>query len=325
MQSLVYLVIKMKALRFDMEIPYWCSFGDFSSLNIKLTYPFPPLTTLFGMIQNAMGKVALHNINNKKEHKRIEKKYIENFNNLKFAIIIKDNGEVIEDYTNIHKGNRQQEKYENELKDKLKHIFKENDLDEKDFKNIHKYNFYNYLINGSINKKDLEEYKKIKIFCDKEEYKDILNTIIDYWIEHSNGVLGYNLNKKWISTQIHRQMIINPSYSIYIISNDNDEFSLDNIYRYLKNPLRPLYIGESNDAVTLLNMKIVEIVENKSSEIASVLPDLHSNSELIKVPINLKYNKDSTKDIYEICSIPKGTLYENINCYTFKGENFVFL
>ena len=56
----------MEALKFDLEVPFWCSFGDFSTLNIKLSYPFPPLTTLFGLIQNSMGKLAIHSLNNSK-------------------------------------------------------------------------------------------------------------------------------------------------------------------------------------------------------------------------------------------------------------------
>ena len=74
----------MKALRFDLEVPFWCSFGDFSSLNIKLSYPCPPLPTLFGLIQNAMGKEAIHNIHNKNIQKKLINQYIKDFKSMVF-------------------------------------------------------------------------------------------------------------------------------------------------------------------------------------------------------------------------------------------------
>ena len=90
----------------------------------------------------------------------------------------------------------------------------------------------------------------------------------------------------------------------------------------LKNPKRPLYIGESDDMVDITNIEIVDVDKIISSNISSVLLGVYNNSELVKVPLNLKYAIDNSN---KICSIPKGKLDEQIECYTYNGENFVFL
>lgn len=320
----------MEALKFDMEIPFWCSFGDFSSLNIKLTYPFPPLTTLFGMIQNSMGKPALHNISDKNELKKLKEQYVNDFNHLKFAVIIKDFGEKIEDFTNIHKGSRELEKnFEAPLKDIIQKLVERRKLNNKELNkqiNILKsHKFYFYLIEGKGKDNDKKKYEAaLKIFKEND-CENIIGEIKKFWIKKSKGLDGYNLNKAWISTQINRQKIINPKYSIYITSDDDGEWSLQNIFNHLNNPKRSLYIGESDDVVNIINIEIVNINEEESNNISSVLPDIYSNTDLIKIPTNLKYNLDSSKEPYSICAIPKGSLDQTVDCYSYNGESFVFL
>lgn len=303
----------MKALKFDLDIPFWCSFGNFSSLNLKLSYPFPPLTTLFGLIQNSLGRPALHEINEKKLNKNLTKKYIEEYNQLKFSIIIQDNGELIEDYTNIHKGNRINEKLESGLKKLLEEKYSKDKKIKDEINNIKKLDFYKFLLKNTENKK----FEKSKGIVEK------VNPIIFDYIKEFWNNNDYEANKKWLSTQINRQRIINPHYSVYITSDDkNGEYSLESIKSHLKNPRRPLYIGESDDVVNILNMSIVDIKENTSSNISSVIPGMYSNSELIKIPINLKFD---TKSYLRLCSIPNGELDQEIKCYTCNGENFVFI
>lgn len=306
-------VIKMKALKFDLDIPFWCSFGDYSSLNLKLSYPFPPLTTLFGLIQNSLGKPALHEINENKLKKNLKKKYIEEFNQLNFSILIRNNGELIEDYVNIHKGNRQNERLERQLESLLKEKYSDEDEIKKEFKNLKKLNFYKFLLNNISDEKFINT-KSIVNEIDSE----ILSYIKEFWNKND-----YEATKKWLSTQINRQRIINPYYSVYITSNDEKgEYSLESIKSHLENPLRPLYIGESDDIVNIINMSIADIEENTSSNISSVISGMYSNSELIKVPINLKFDK---KPYLGLCSIPNGKLDQEIECYTYNGENFVFI
>lgn len=310
----------MKALRFDLEIPFWCSFGDFSSLNIKLSYRFPPLTTLFGLIQNALGKEALHNIDENKIQNNLKKDYINDFNHLKFSIIINDYGEMIEDYVNIHKGSREKENYQNVLKKKLDEYIKDHSFNKELKEYITKlknYSFYEFLLNNQD-----EKYKEI--YDEIIKYDDtLIEFVFDYWNNFLHTFDNYNINKVWLSTQINRQRLIEPKYSIYILSDDDGEFSLENIMEALINPKRPLYIGESDDVVDILNVSLVDIKNSKSSLISSIIPGLYSNSELIKIPTNLKYNLDN--EYSTLCSIPKGDIGEIIKCYEYDGENFVFI
>ena len=309
----------MEALRFDLEIPFWCSFGDYSSLNIKLSYPCPSLTTIFGLIQNAFGFEALHNINDRTLENKLKKQYIEYFNNLKFSIIINNSGELIEDYVNIHKGSRERDKLEDSLKKKLDNLIKNHPNKEdikKILKHVKKYSFYNFLL-----KDDNNDYEDV--YNQVINYEEsLINEIIEYWEDFSNPKTIYNINKIWLSTQINRQRLIEPNYSIYIVSTD-DEFSLSNIKNALENPKRPLYIGESDDVVNILNISLVNIEPTTSSLISSIIPGLYSNSDLIKLPTNLKFNAE--KEFYTLCSIPKGELDIAIDCFEYNGERFVFL
>jgi len=357
----------MKALKFDLEIPFWCSFADFGSLNIKLTYPFPPPTTIFGLIQNAMQLPALHTLNhlNSKNVKEVKKSYINSFNHLKFAIILEGNGEKIEDFVNIHKGSRQQENLESDLEKILKYFVEDLNLNKNQLKKINiaklKLKKFHEHYKGFINVSNADK----KVFNDSinsiREYscETIFNIIETFWDTNIRGKKGFyingkwistsqfklensnkkglktsyqegslfNLNKQWVSTQIHRQRILNPKFRVYICSEENDDFwGLNNIFNVLKNPKRPLYIGESDDVVNILNLEIVELNENKhNSKIHSVLPGIYANSELVKIPIKLKYDIDHPNNHYKICSIPKGDINESIESYSHNGENIVFL
>jgi CRISPR-associated Cas5-like protein len=125
--------IKMKVIRADLEVPFWCSFSEYGTVNIRPTYPFPPPTTLFGLIQNALQKPALHDLT-EEERKVIAPQYLENYSKLYFAIIIQENGEKIDDYLNIHKGSREIEGFESSLKYELQKKLDELDLIEDDKK-----------------------------------------------------------------------------------------------------------------------------------------------------------------------------------------------
>ena len=310
----------MEALKLDLEIPFWCSFGDFSTLNLKMSYPFPPLTTLFGLIQNSMGKLAVHSLNNSKLEKKLKKEYVKEFNNLEFAVIIKDQGILVEDYVNIHKGSREKEKTEENLKKVLENFIKNSDYEDEIksyISDLKKYSFYKYLNDEQNNDFDEIFYKVNNL------NSNILDEIKNFWISESAGIKNYNINKIWLSTQINRQRLISPYFSIYISSDDNNEFSLESIEKHLSNPERPLYIGESDDVVNILNMSIVDIKRTSSSKISSVLPGLYSNCELVKVPTNLKFDEDN--EYLTLCSIPQGELDTVVECYEYDGENFVFL
>lgn len=309
-----------------------------------------------------------------------------------------NNGEKIEDFSNIHKGNRESEGIEDELKGKLKEfldtkcnnlnqeeinkILKEikNELDKNKLKkflkivtdvNLNKYDaeklkniltkciddkciykldenkmakiseaiselltsklklrrFHRYLQNNDCSEGDTAIFKKINGIIREYDWEESLDIITKFWAENYNGIKGFNLNKSWINTQIHRQKIINPIFVVYINLETNELSLIKDIYNALKNPKRPLYLGESDDVVNILELELIELnkINDKKSDINSVLPGIYENSELVKIPVKLKYDINHPNDHYKICSIPKGNINKSIESFSYNGENIVFL
>ena len=275
----------MQVLKFDVEIPYWCSFKQFGTVNIQQTYPFPPPPTIFGMIQNALGK--LH-----KDYYGFEK--------LNFAIIVRNEAEKLDDYSNILKGNRERRSSRSALRDELSSKFKD---EEKELKK------------QGLNEEQINEKKK--------EYEQI------FWDDKTNKFGAYAIEKIWMKTQVTRQKLINPKYSIFLKSHDNAEYSLKNISEALRYPKRPLYLGESDDFV-IINMNKDGIMdagnkEIQSSQIKSVIPGIHTNSHVVKIPNTTREQENTAKEGSIIVSIPKGDIGKQISCFEIDGENIVFL
>lgn len=327
----------MKVIRADLEVPFWCSFSEYGTVNIRPTYPFPPPTTLFGLIQNALQKPALHDLT-EEERKVIAPQYLENYSKLYFAIIIQENGEKIDDYLNIHKGSREIEGFESSLKYELQKKLDELDLIEDDKKKLNKElnklkrkNFVENL--GKVNKneklqeKDEKQTLSLINLVNETGADELITYIQKFWESSKRGISGYNLNKKWINTQINRQRLVGPKYTIYINSSENSEYSLENIYNHLKNPKRPLYLGESDDVVNVNNLEIKEINDDliMSSKIDSIIPGVYTNSQLVKIPLKLKNDIPDEKGHNLTCSIPQGELEKKVSCFESEGENIVFL
>jgi CRISPR-associated Cas5-like protein len=327
----------MKVIKVDLEVPFWCSFSEYGTVNIRSTYPFPPPTTIFGLIQNSLQKPALHDIE-KNKRKGIANQYLDGYSNLDFAIIIREKGEKIDDYLNIHKGSREIESFESSLKEDLEAKLAELDLDENDKKTIkkelnklkRKY-IADYIIKVHNNQKLPEKDEKVILSLIKliEEVGagEILIYIQNFWKSFKTGNNAYNLNKKWISTQINRQRLINPKYTLFISSNDFDgEYSLENIYENLKTPKRLLYLGESDDIINLDNIEMKEtMASTTSSKIDSVIPGVFTNCQLVKIPNKLKNDFPNENGHNIICSIPEGELDTTIPCLKIEGEHIVFL
>ena len=312
----------MKALKFDIEIPYWCSFKEFGTVSSHLTYPFPPPPTLFGLILNALGKFALHTINDQNLSISIQKEYFHAYNNMRFAVIIRNGGIKIDDYANIQKRNRGSDTIARHLASDLKAFLfkflpkdrmkgKQDDLRNL-IRDVTKYNIY---LKKKIGEK-LETYSEKMSF---NNWEPISKFIYEYWENKE-----YNINKSWQKTQVTRQRIILPYYTVLLISTNEDEYCIENIYNFLLNPKRPLYCGESDDVTITTIYPIAEIEnETKSSNITSIIPGVYPNSQIINIPISLRYQVIENPRI--VCSIPRGNIGKEIKCYNLEGDNFVFL
>ena len=286
----------MKVLKIDLDVPFWCSFGEYGTVNIQQTYTFPPPPTIFGMILNAMGKPSPHTIEETNVRESIIKEYLEVYSKLGFSITIRDNGEKINDYLNILKGNREQGTSRSSLKDELS----------KEIKTIKNKN----------KDKNEDEIEKLT-----EKYVE------NFWNEKIETYGLYRIDKTWMRTQVNKERLIQPKYTVYIHSLiDVGEYSLEHISSSLRKPKRPLYLGDS-DSMVDIKIKgdgIFDADEHCiSSSIHSVLPGVHQNSHMVMVPVKLRYDSSGAQKL--LCSIPYSDIEEKVPCISIGGENIVFL
>lgn len=314
----------MNLLKFELIVPFWCSFAEYGTLNIQQTYLFPPPTALFGMILNAMGKSSVHTINDENAQENLKQKYLEDFSILRFSILIRHQGEKIDDYLNILKGNREFEKIGSQLLDEImkSNQIKESGLEKKKLKE-----FIEGLLSYELDDDRLKKQLKEIIESDEKAHAIYLFLKDKCTLSHKKR---YDFNKRWVRSQIHRQRLLQPQYGIYIQSDtDSGEFSLANISRALRDPKRSLYLGESDDLVDLkIDNDGIVAVENEhqvSSLINSIIPGpkIFENCQITKIPRRLRFDVNNEQKL--ICSIPHGPLKEEIACIRVNGENIVFL
>jgi len=141
-------------------------------------------------------------------------------------------------------------------------------------------------------------------------------------------ILKYEIRKYWLRSQVNRQRLIQPKYTIYIQSSDESGgYSLNILSSHLRNPKRPLYLGESDGIVdvAIKGDGIVEVEDDvyTSSKISSVLPGIYQNTQLVKIPVKLRY--DSSEKHNLLCSVPLGDIGKEVPCINVYGENIVFL
>jgi len=330
----------MKLLRFDLRVPFWCSFGEFGTLNIQQTYHLPPPPTLFGFIQNALGKSSVHTITDENARRNYINEMLKNYSKLSFAIIVKFQGEKIDDYLNIFKGNREIEKEEANLLGRIEEKIKSfkfysqltKDKKKTEDKEVRK-------ISNKLKRHDLEQNSMIEALdllqekgVSNSEVNELSEEIKCFWKSLSR-LRVYEVNRKWLRTQIRRQRLISPEYTIFIKTEDSGgQYSLENISSHLRNPKRPLYLGESDDLVNVIinDEGIIETEDDNhySSEISSVIPGIYEDCQITEIPIKIRNDipkKEDKKGHRIVCSIPVKKLKQEIPCIKVQGENIVFL
>ena len=75
-----------KVLTFGLICPFWTSFRNPSTVNVHVTYPFPPPTTLYGMLNAARGMQA---------------DWHEDREVWQFALVIESAGKLVETFSKI--------------------------------------------------------------------------------------------------------------------------------------------------------------------------------------------------------------------------------
>jgi len=117
------------------------------------------------------------------------------------------------------------------------------------------------------------------------------------------------------SAPLFKELLINPRYEIYLVGDIN---LLEKIYEKLQNPERPLYLGQSDDMIDIIKLKIMEIEKTKSNKIWSIIRGIHEGCEIIKLPYKFS---DDGKNLEEITiSVPPDfpfSLDKEVDCYKF--------
>ena len=92
-----------KILTCDLFCPFWTSFRNPSTVNVHVTYPFPPPTTLYGMLNAARG---------------MPQDWQDDRDEWQISLVIKSNGKLIQTFSKILKIYEEKRKKAEAEKDK---------------------------------------------------------------------------------------------------------------------------------------------------------------------------------------------------------------
>jgi len=119
------------------------------------------------------------------------------------------------------------------------------------------------------------------------------------------------------SSPMFKEFLVDPKYKIYIVGGDN----IEELFKKLRDPERPLYLGQSDDVVDVKNVKTMDVEKVTSREIHSVVKGIYENCEVLKMPY--KFSEDG-KSLEEMTiSVPRDiplVLGEGVECYKFDRE-----
>ena len=127
-------------------------------------------------------------------------------------------------------------------------------------------------------------------------------------------------NRNFPSSPIFKEFLIFPKYDIYIAGNDD---IIHEINEKLKDPVRNLYLGSSDDMIDFNIFDCIQI-NLKIGKPISVVEGIYDNSTIEKIPF--KFNKKGKNFNLEekIVSIPNNIIDEEMEVYDFNGE-YVYL
>lgn len=131
---------------------------------------------------------------------------------------------------------------------------------------------------------------------------------------------GKRFMRNFPSSPIFREFIANPKYKVFTVGENS---TIDKLSKAIKDPPRPLYLGQSDDMVDIENLKLTEIENTKSRKIHSILKGIYAGCEITKLPY--KFSRDGKNLKYLTVSIPKKyplEISEEVECLRF-GEEFV--
>lgn len=126
-----------------------------------------------------------------------------------------------------------------------------------------------------------------------------------------------NIKAFWTSP-FWRDFMVMPEYKIYIKADDG---LIDEIYEALIHPIRPLYIGQSDDMVVIEDLEKTDVVKGQSDTVNSIVEGLYDGCELVK--LLYKFQDKDTLIYTPTVSVPRELPYKLnkvIEGYYFKSD-----
>jgi len=125
------------------------------------------------------------------------------------------------------------------------------------------------------------------------------------------------------SSPMFREFVVNPQYDIFV---SGDRALIERLHKSLMKPVRPLYIGQSDDVADISVGNIIQITSSRSKVIDSVIfNEMVENSYMDKIPYRFVFNdKKNRYDVeYVRVSIPKklpARLDKDVEVFQFEDE-----
>lgn len=128
------------------------------------------------------------------------------------------------------------------------------------------------------------------------------------------------------SSPMHKEFLVNPSYMIYLVG-ENEK--IQQVYNALRDPQRPLYLGASDDLADIETIKLVEVEKVQSDKVYSILDGVYAGCTIENIPyrfVPVKDKKGNLKEVhveYKLVSIPRKFPYvveRPVELWDFDGE-----
>mgnify|MGYP001069778839 CR=1 FL=1 len=124
------------------------------------------------------------------------------------------------------------------------------------------------------------------------------------------------------SSPMYRHFLAQPVYRIYLLANSE---LLDEVIQALREPLRPLYLGQSDDMVVVENVIEYTIRRGYTNTIYSIVAGIFADCSLLKLP--RRFSDEDTLIYSPVLSLPPElpwTLERKIEAYFF-GEEAIWI
>jgi len=125
------------------------------------------------------------------------------------------------------------------------------------------------------------------------------------------------------SSPMFREFVVNPRYEIFVVG---DKSIIESLHDRLMKPVRPLYIGQSDDVADIETGSVISVAKSKSKVVNSVVfSEMIENSYIDKVPYKFVFNEKKNRyDVeYVRVSIPKQLpvrLDKDVEVFQFEDE-----